>query len=190
MSVTVASQSPTSSRMSRTRRWPTSRSAALTPWCVYSERPRTSMVTSVWSPPSSSKSGSSSTSSGSRSSSGSCSGAIGVQRSSSDGERLPRLGDVVHAEHARSALQGDDVGGDGPGRAVVRVGHAGQAVDERLARHADDHVEPELDDLVGAPQELEVVLQRLAEPDARVDVDELLGHALADGELGPLPEEG
>src|SRR3954451_18590070 len=190
MSVTVASQSPTSRRMSRNRRWPTSRSAALTPWCVYSDRPRTSMVTSVWSPPSSSKSASSSTSSGSSSSSGSWSGAIALQRSTRHGEGLTCLGHVVDAEHARPALVGQDVGGDGPGHAVVRVGHVGQAVDEALARHADGHAEPEPHDLVGAGQQLEVVGDGLAEADARVEVDAVLLDALAHGELGAGEQEG
>jgi len=35
----VASVSPTSNRRSSTRRWPTSRSASLTPWWVYSDNP-------------------------------------------------------------------------------------------------------------------------------------------------------
>src|SRR4051812_36857901 len=190
MSVTVASQSPTSRRMSRTSRWPTSRSAALTPWCVYSDRPRTSMVTSVWSPPSSSKSPSSSTSSGSSSSSGSWSGAIALQRSTRHGEGLTRLGHVVDAEQARPALVGQDVGGDRPGHAVVRIWHVGQLVDEALARHADGHAEAQADDLVGPRQQLEVVGDGLAEPDARVDVDPVLLDALADGELGTLQQEG
>src|SRR3954451_5141496 len=168
MSVTVASQSPTSRRMSRTSRWPPSRSAALTPWWVYSDSPRTSMVTSVWSPPSSSKSPSSSTSSGSRSSSGSWSGAIAMERSTRDHERLSRLCDVVHAEHARPALERDDVRGDRAGDAGVRIRGARERVDERLARDADDHPEAQRDDLVGPGQQLEVVLQRLAEADARI----------------------
>src|SRR4051812_15188222 len=106
------------------------------------------MVTSVWSPPSSSKSPSPSpspTSSGSRSSSGSWSGAIALQRSTRDGERLTRLRDVVHAEDAGAALVGQDVGGDGAGHARLRVGDVGELVDERLARDADDHAEPEPD---------------------------------------------
>jgi hypothetical protein len=44
-SVTVASHSPTSNDRSKISRWPTSRSAASTPWCVYSERPVISIVT-------------------------------------------------------------------------------------------------------------------------------------------------
>src|SRR5437016_2101267 len=149
------------------------------------------MVTSVWSPPSSSKSLSlsSSISSGSSSSSGSGSGAIPVERSSRDRERLPRLGDVVDAEHARAALQRDHVGGDAPGDPVLWVGGAGELVDERLARDADQHAEAERDDLVGPRQQLEVVRHRLAEADARIDVDLLLPHALADGELGAVAEE-
>src|SRR3954453_8783627 len=167
MSVTVASQSPTSRRMSRPIRWPTSRSAALTPWCVYSDRPRTSIVTSVWSPPSSSKSPSSSTSSGSSSSSGS-SGAIALQRSTRHDERLTRRRDVVHAEDAGAALVGQDVGGDGPGHAIQRGRRVGQAVDEALAADADHHAEAERDDLVGAREQLEVVRDGLAEADAGV----------------------
>ena len=43
---------------------------------------------------------------------------------------------------------------------------------------------------VQAAQQLEVVLERLAEADARVDDDALLAHALADRELDALLEEG
>src|SRR4051794_37760633 len=189
MSVTVASQSPTSRRMSSTSRWPTSRSAALTPWWVYRDRPRTSMVTSVWSPPSSSKSASSSTSSGSRSSSGSWSGAIPLQRSTRDAERLMRLGDVVDPEDAGAALVGQDVRGDRAGDALVGVRRVDELVDERLAADADDDAEPERDELVGAGPQLEVVGQRLAEADAGVEVDPVLLDALAHGELGPLEQE-
>src|SRR4051794_24847356 len=129
------------------------------------------MVTSVWSPPSSSKSLSSSTSSGSRSSSGSWSGAIDLQRSSRDHQGLTCLGDVVDAEDAGAALVGQDVGGDGAGDAVQRVRDVGQLVDEALARHADHDPEAEPDDLVGAREQLEVVGDRLAEADARIEVD-------------------
>ena len=49
---------------------------------------------------------------------------------------------------------------------------------------------PDRRDPVQAAQELEVVLERLAEADARVDHDALLAHALADRELDALLEEG
>ena len=49
---------------------------------------------------------------------------------------------------------------------------------------------PSVDDPVQAAQQLEVVLERLAEADARVDHDALLAHALADGERDALLEEG
>ena len=50
--------------------------------------------------------------------------------------------------------------------------------------------QPDRRDPVQAAQELEVVLERLAEADARVDHDALLAHALADRELDALLEEG
>ena len=59
-------------------------------------------------------------------------------------------GDVVDPEDACPALQREDVGGDRPGHAVVRVGHVGELVDEGLARDADHDAEAERDDLVGA----------------------------------------
>src|SRR4051812_14448385 len=124
------------------------------------------MVTSVWSPPSSSKSLSSSTSSGSSSSSGSLSGAIALQRSTRHAQGLPRLGDVVNAEHPCSAFVGEDVRGDGAGDARVGVGHVGELVDEGLAADADHDAEAEGDDLAGPRQQLEVVLEGLAEADA------------------------
>src|SRR5919108_204402 len=186
MSVTVASDSPTSRRRSRTRRWPTSRSAAVTPWWVYSDSPVTSMVTSVCGASSSSSSYGSSRSS---SSSSSRSGAIAAQRSSRDREGIRRGRDVVDAEDARAALEGEDVGGDRRRDAVVRVLAAGEAAEEGLARGADEHRETDRDDLVQAAQQCEVVLDGLAEADARVEHDPLLGDALREGEGGALLEE-
>src|SRR4051794_26767513 len=146
MSVSVASPSPPSMRRSSRSRSPTSRSASLTPWWVYRDRPVTSIVTSVCGASSSSSSSSSYSSSRSSRSSGS-SGAIGPQRSSRHRERIGGGGDVVHAEHRRAALQREDVGGEGAGHALVRVLAAGQLPEERLARRADDDREAQVGDL-------------------------------------------
>ena len=54
-----------------------------------------------------------------------------------------------------------------------------RAPDEPLPRHAHDHRAAEGHDLVQAPQQLEVVLERLAEADAGVEPDPLLGDAVA-----------
>src|SRR5919112_2125000 len=154
MSVTVASHSPTSRRRSRISRWPTSRSAALTPWCVYSERPVTSIVTSVCG---ASPSGSSSSSYGSSrsSSSSSRSGAMSAQRSSRDREGIGGRGGGVHAEDARPALEAEDVRGDRGGDPLVRVLAAGEPPEEGLARGPEQDREPERDDLAQAVEQLE-----------------------------------
>src|SRR5215218_7522844 len=132
------------------------------------------MVTSVCGP---SPSGSSSSSYGSSrsSSSSSRSGAMSAQRSSRDREGIGGRRDVVHAEDARAAL--------------VRVLAAGEPPEEGLARGPEHDREPELDDLAQAVEQLEVVVNRLAEPDARVEHDALLGDALGDRERGALLEE-
>ena len=113
----MASVSPTSRRRSSTSRWPTSRSASLTPWWVYSERPVISIVTD---------------SAGSSRSSSSVVVVVAArrgprraprrpslaQRSSRHRERIAHRRDVVHAEHARAALEREHVGGDRAGEAL------------------------------------------------------------------------
>ena len=62
--------------------------------------------------------------------------------------------------------------------------------DEALARGPDHQRPPQLPQLPQPPQQLQVVLQRLAEPDPRIEPDPLLGDALRHGELQPLGEKG
>src|SRR5215212_6743354 len=185
-SVTVASHSSSSKAMSKTSRWPTSRSASPTPWCVYSERPVTSIETAGEDGPRSSSRSSSSISS--KSSSGSLSH---IQPESSSGHRegIGVLGDVVHAEHRRAALEREHVRGDRARHAVVPVAAAGQLGQEALAGGPDHDGPPDRNDLVEPAQQLEVVLDRLAEADAGVEPDAALVHALRYGEGEALLEE-
>ena len=66
-----------------------------------------------------------------------------------------------------------------PGQALVRVPAAGELAEEALARGADHDRPADGDDLVEAAQQLEVVLHGLAEADAGVEPDALLGDPLA-----------
>jgi hypothetical protein len=74
----------------------------------------------------------------------------------------------VDAEDRRSALEREHVRGDRPGQALGHVA-AGDPPEEALARRADHDRAPERDDLVQPAQQLEVVLERLAEADAGVE---------------------
>ena len=86
--------------------------------------------------------------------------------------------DVVNAEYAGPALERHHVGRDRAGQALVLAAAAGELAEEALARGADHDRPADRDDLVEAPQQLEVVLDGLAEADARVEPDALLGHPL------------
>src|SRR3954452_3566496 len=101
------------------------------------------------------------------------------QRSSRDREGIGRRGDVVDAEYGRPALEPEDVRGDGGEDALVRVLAVQEPPEEALARGAEQHREAEGDDLAEAVEELEVVVDRLAEADAGIDGDALLGDAFA-----------
>ena len=117
----------------------------------------------------------------------SSSGAIGGNVAAATAQRLARRRDVVDAEHPRAALEARTLAATVPGDAVVRVGRARQPADERLARDADEDGEAERDDLVEAAQQLEVVLERLAEADARGRGRCASSRdALGDGERGAL----
>src|SRR5207249_12056496 len=61
--------------------------------------------------------------------------------------------------------------------------------EEALARGADENGKTERHDLVQPRQELEVVLDRLAEPDSRIEADALLRNPGLDREGEPLLEE-
>ena len=100
------------------------------------------------------------------------------------------LAHVVHAQDRRAALvRGHGRGDARAERARLRVGIADDAAERALAREADQHGTPEREQHVEAADELEVVLRRLAEADARVEADPLLRNPLRDGEREALLEE-
>ncbi len=77
-------------------------------------------------------------------------------------------------------------------RSCRRSGPRARAVDlgyEALAGGADHQRAAQLAQLAEPAQELEVVVEGLAEPDPWVEPDPLLGDAGGDGRLGPLEEE-
>src|SRR5439155_20536939 len=89
-----------------------------------------------------------------------------------------------------AALVGRDRGTDtGGGRARDRIGVAEQLAERALAREADDHRPTECRQLVEAADQLEVVVDRLAEANSGVEADPLLGNAGLDGEHEPFLEE-
>src|SRR3954454_10708554 len=108
------------------------------------------------------------------------SGSIAPQRSSRHLEGVRGLRDVVDAEDARATLEREQRRGERRGHAIVRIVAAGELAEEGLARRADHDLEPQRRDLFEPPQQLQVVLDGLAEADARVDGDALLGDALTD----------
>ena len=93
---------------------------------------------------------------------------------------------VVDAQDRRAALEGGDGRRDARPEQVVGAGQTAQGA---LAREADEHRPPERDQHVEPAHELEVVRDRLAEADAGVEADPLLGDALRDREREPLLEE-
>src|SRR5687768_6344712 len=90
-------------------------------------------------------------------------------RSSGNRQRIHNRGDIVHAEYARSALEGEDVGGDGAGQALGLRAAAGELAEEALARRADHDRPAERHDLAEPAQQLEVVVDGLAEADAGIE---------------------
>src|SRR4051794_29671060 len=105
-----------------------------------------------------------------------------------DFERLTHLGDLVHAEHLRSADQRQHVGGDRAAEPVTDLA-ARELAEEALSRGADHDRLGELAQLADSAQELEVVLDGLAEANPGIDPDPLLSDALRGGELDPLRQE-
>ena len=101
------------------------------------------------------------------------------------------LADVVDAEEGRAPLEGEDchgdAGGDGP-RERVRV--AEKAPEEALAGGADEHRPPERHELVEPGQQLDVLLDGLAEADAGIQADVLLRNPRLDREGQALLQEG
>src|SRR6476620_3160482 len=105
-----------------------------------------------------------------------------------DVERLTHLGDLVHPEHLRSAKQRQRVGGDRAAEPVTDLA-ARELAEEALAGGTDHDRPAELAQLADSPQELEVVLDGLAEADPGIDPDAPLPAALRVGELDPLSQE-
>ena len=93
----------------------------------------------------------------------------------------------MDAQDRRAALEGGDGGRDARPEQVVRA--RSSRAQRALAREADEHRPPEREQDVEPAHELEVVRHRLAEADARVEADPLLGDALRDRERQPLLEE-
>src|SRR5215217_8289155 len=94
----------------------------------------------------------------------------------------------MDAEDLGPALEGDHAGRHGR---VDALGHVAprEAPEEALAAGADDQRPSDRGELVEAPQQFEVVLERLAEADPRVEVDAALGDAGGCGGGEPLLEE-
>src|SRR3954451_7871407 len=90
---------------------------------------------------------------------------------------LRRLGDgadVVDAEHVGALGESEHRRGDrAPG--ALAGARSVDLADEALARGADDDRPAEPPQLAETAQKLEVVREGLAEPDARVDPDPILG---------------
>ena len=107
-----------------------------------------------------------------------------------DRERVDRLGDVVHAQEARPAAVGLDGRGQRCRDAILRRPAARRARRGTLARDARPAAGRPIARSRGRPRSsCEVVLERLAEADARVEADALLAHAGVDRGREPLLEE-
>ena len=104
-------------------------------------------------------------------------------------DRLRHLGDVVDAQDVGALGGGEDGGGDRAAEPVVHLG-AVDLADEALARGADDQRPAQLAQLAEPAQQLEVVLERLAEADPGIEPDPLLVDPGGDRDLHPLGEEG
>src|SRR3954453_12619629 len=85
------------------------------------------------------------------------------------GERLDVLAHVVRAQDRRAAVEGRDCGTDRcRHRAHLRLPVAEDAREGALAREADEERPADCEQLVQAANELEVLLDRLAEADPRI----------------------
>src|SRR5438067_1814751 len=100
------------------------------------------------------------------------------------------LAHVVDAEDRRAALVGENRGAD------ARRGGAGLSVwishdlsERALPGNSNENRAPDRGQLVEPAQQLEVVLDRLAEADPRIQADRLLLDSLRNGECEPLVEK-
>src|SRR2546426_5907912 len=172
-------------------RWPASCSASVTPWWVKSERPEISTVTYASEEPTSSDCSSYSLPSYSSIPAPRRRPNVGFssQSSTRDRQGIPGGGDVVHAKHRRAPLEGQNARRQ-RAREPIAFRPAGESPDKPLARDADHDRASDRDDLVQAAQELEVVVEGLAEADPGVEPDSLLGDSLTDRKLEPLLQKG
>src|SRR6185437_16388889 len=98
-------------------------------------------------------------------------------------KRLDVLADVVGAQDRRASLVRRDRRGDARAQRPGRRGRvAGELPERALAREADHERAAEREQDVEPPEQLEVVLDRLAEPDAGVEADAVFAHAVLDRE--------
>ena len=106
------------------------------------------------------------------------------------GERLDVLADVVDAEDRGAALEGGDRGPHRRGRRARRASGSPRSLPSELLRESPTRTgRPSATSTSRPAHELEVLLDRLAEADARVEADPLLGDAGRDRERQPLLEE-
>src|SRR5262245_32971880 len=103
-------------------------------------------------------------------------------------ERLARGGDVVDPEDVGAGGERERVGCDGRAEPLADLA-AGDRAEEALARRPDHDRAPELGELAEASQQLEVVLERLAEPNARIDGDPRLVDPGPNRDLDPLGQK-
>ena len=102
-------------------------------------------------------------------------------------KRLHVLADVMDAKDRGAALERGDRGADGRGGRAGR----GSLVPEDLPEHAlprepDEHRPSKREQDVEPSHELEIVGDRLAEADSRIEADSLLGDSRVDCEFEPL----
>src|SRR5690606_8729922 len=88
-----------------------------------------------------------------------------------DRDRPHRLGDIVNADDLGAAGYGGQRRGDRAAEAASGIGSIRQPADEALARGAEQHRAAERVERGQPVQELEIVPDRLAEADARIDDD-------------------
>ena len=112
-----------------------------------------------------------------------------ADRGSGDRQCIEHGGDVVRAEDARAALERQHVRRDRARQPLGLRAAAGQLAEEALARGPDDDRPADRHELVESPQQLEVVLDGLAEADPGVEPDALLCDPRRDGVREPLLEK-
>src|SRR5205823_996415 len=89
-----------------------------------------------------------------------------------------------------AALVGENRGADARrGGAGLRFGISYDLSERALPGDPDENRAPDRGQLVDPAQQFEVVLDRLAEADPRVEADRLLPDSLRNGECEPLVEE-